>query len=412
MKKILILTITAGNGHNSAANAMKLRLEKAGCQVKVIDLIKDFSNKLNAWTVDKGYGLAVGYLCPIYNAFYNSYLKWTYKKAPKSPVQASVSDVNGKLLKAIYEFQPDVIFGTAYYCGIALENLKRVYPLPSKNIVCMLDYVVSPFWEAGVNGVDYLTLSHEDFRDKLIEKGFKPSQLVTTGIPLKEEFYTQNDKMKSREKLGLDKNLPTILIFYGGGTWRGGYGVLKTIIKHIKKEIQIVMINGHDEKTKRKIDREMARYPKNIKIKNFGFTKDVNEIMSASDFMIGKCGGLCSTEVITKSLPLLVTKKLPMQEVYNSRFLESKGFAKTFKNKKDLISKVNDFLNNPEKLSQMSKNSEKLNMNGNENIFNLIMSQPRADYSKVDMNINFDEVNKKVKKERTLEYKRRKKNKA
>ena len=41
MKKVLILTVTAGNGHNSAANAMKNKLQENGYEVKVVDIIKD-----------------------------------------------------------------------------------------------------------------------------------------------------------------------------------------------------------------------------------------------------------------------------------------------------------------------------------------------------------------------------------
>ena len=46
MKKILILSVTAGNGHNACARCMKNKLEEiAGeeVEVKVVDLLKTFS---------------------------------------------------------------------------------------------------------------------------------------------------------------------------------------------------------------------------------------------------------------------------------------------------------------------------------------------------------------------------------
>lgn len=61
MKKVLILTVTAGNGHNSAANAMKNKLQETGeVEVKIVDIIKEYTPALNSWTVDKGYNIAVG----------------------------------------------------------------------------------------------------------------------------------------------------------------------------------------------------------------------------------------------------------------------------------------------------------------------------------------------------------------
>lgn len=400
MKKVLILTVTAGNGHNSAANAMKNRLESVGVEVKVVDIIKQYTSKLNSWTVDKGYNLAVGYLLPIYNLFYDMYLKYDVKKQSVCPPQASVKGLNEQLLRLIYDFKPDVIYGTSYYCGMALANLRRVYPLPSVNVACMLDYVISPFWESSLGGIDYLTISHEDFRKKLIEKGFSDDQLICTGIPVSEKFDNVIDKNVAREKLGLDKDLFTIFIFYGGGHWHGGYGVLKGLLKRIKRKVQIVIVNGHDEKTKKKIDREMSKYPSNFVVKNIGFSKEVDLIMSASDVMIGKGGGLSTTESVKKFLPLIATTKLPGQEYYNIKFLESKGSALSFSNYDELARHIENLCDNPDILKGMSDKLVNMKTRGIEAIAELILKQPDADYDKIDLNIDFSQVEKNVNKRR------------
>lgn len=412
MKKVLILTVTAGNGHNSAANAMKNKLQESGdVEVKIVDIIKEYTPALNSWTVDKGYNIAVGYLRPLYDLFYDMYLKYDVKKASVCPPQASVKDLNGKLLKLIYDFKPDVIYATSYYCGMALANLRRVYKIPSVNIACMLDYVVSPFWEASIGGIEYLTLAHEDFRKELIEKGFKDENLVCTGIPVGEKFAKYISKTEAREKLGLDKDLFTVFVFYGGGHWHGGYGVLKALLKRIKEKIQIVIVNGHDEETKAKIDKEMSKYPSNFIVKNIGFSKEVDLIMSASDVMIGKGGGLSTTESINKTLPLIATTKLPGQEYYNIKYLEKKGSALTFKNYNELAKHVEKLYHNPEILSEMSAVLAKMKTNGVEAIAKLILEQPNADYDGVDMNVDFDKANKVVNKQRKVYAKEMKKKK-
>lgn len=394
MKKVLILTVTAGNGHNSAANAMKNKLQENGYEVKVVDIIKEFTSKINSWVVDKGYNIAVGYLRPIYDKFYNAYLKYDVKKSPTCPAQTSVASLNGKLLKLIYDFQPDVIYGTSYYCGMALTNLKRVYQIPAKIVVCMLDYVVSPFWEASQEGVDCLTLAHQDFKEELLRKGFKDSQLVYTGIPVGEKFVDVIDKKEARRKLGLKEDLFTVFIFYGGGHWHGGYSVLKALVKRFNKPLQVVIVNGHDEKTKKKIDKEIKNYPENLYVKNIGFSKEVDLIMSACDVMIGKGGGLSTTESINKTLPLIATTKLPGQELYNVKFLEEKAVALTFKNRKELIKQVEMLYDNPAQLSLMSSNLLQLKTNGIEKIFELIKQQPDADYSFINKKLDYNKVNK------------------
>ncbi|MBP3620023.1 MAG: hypothetical protein J6J24_05140 [Clostridia bacterium] len=408
-KKVLILTVTAGNGHNSAAYAMKKRLETTGeVEVKVVDIIKEYTSALNAWTVDKGYNLAVGYLRPIYDAFYNAYLKWNPEKASVCPAQASVKNLNGKLLMLIYEFEPDVIYGTSYYCGMALSNLKRVYDIPAKVVVCMLDYVVSPFWEASVGGVDFLTLSNEAFREELIAKGFKNENLVLTGIPVSEKFVEVVDKQTACEKLGIDEKLFTVLVFYGGGHWQGGLKVFKTLAKKLKQNVQIIVINGNNKKAKEKIDKMLSKLPQNIKVVNIGFTREVDLYMSASDVMIGKGGGLSTTESINKELPLIATTKLPGQEFYNVKFLEKYGTALTFKNGRQLLKNVEFLYDNPQELKKMKEKLVGMKTNGIETIFELIMKQGNADYSAIDKNIEFDKVNKRVNKARKLASKKRK----
>lgn len=395
MKKVLILTVTAGNGHNSAALALKQKLESTGeVEVKVVDFVKEYTSKLNTWTIDKGYDLAVGYLRPLYDAFYEHYKRRDPKKENTCGAQASLKNVNDDVLKLIYDFQPDVIYGTTYYAGMVLTNLKRVYNLPCKTIVCMLDYVVSPFWEATFK-VDYLTLAHEDFRQELISEGFKDEQLYLTGIPVREQFFEVKDKEKAREELGLEKDLFTVFILFGGGHWHGGHKILKSIVgSKIKENMQIVIVNGRDEKTKKKIDKEIKSYPKNFVVKNYGFVKNIDVIMSASDVIVGKAGGLQSTESIVKGLPIICTEKIPGQEKYNIRFIESKGGAVTYRTKKQLISHINRFLQNPDELKKMSENLSKMRENGIQKTFELIMAQPNADYSDVLKKVDFGKVNK------------------
>lgn len=400
MKKVLILTVTAGNGHNSAANSMKNMLENAGVEVKIVDIMKELTSKLNAWTIDKGYNISVGYLRPIYDIFYNKYLKSDVKKANVCGAQTSVKNLNGKLLKIIYDYQPDVIYSTSFYGGVALANLRRCFELPSKNVSCMLDYVVSPFWEATVDGLDFLTLSHEDFRSELIKKGFGSEKLIVTGIPIHAKFDNIMDKTEARKQLGL-KDMFTVLVFYGGGHWGGALKVFKTLKDNIDKEIQIVVVNGHNKKAKEKIDK--MKLPKNIHLKNIGFTKEVDVIMAASDVMIGKGGGLSMTETINMKLPLIATKKLPGQEYYNVKYLEKKGTGLIFNNSKDLIKKIEKLYENPELLASMKEKLGEIKaevVGAGKKLFDLIMSMPKADYSKINKDIDFGKVNKIVNKKR------------
>lgn len=393
--KVLILSVTAGNGHNACAKGMKEKLEANGVTVKVIDLLKEFSTPINVWTADKGYNLAVAKLLPLYNAFYNLYKQAKPENRYKCSAQGiSVSTLRG-LYKEINTFKPDVIYSTHFYGAVALTDLKLCYSIPCKTIVSNLDYVNSPFWEACI-GVDYFAIPHEDFIDECIKEGFKKEQLIPTGIPVKGEFFNEIDKTYARKQLGLDEKTYTVMIMFGGGHWAGGVKAFEMIAKNFKKDIQIIMINGRDEAGFEKIEKMKKTLPKNVAVCNVGFTNQVDLYMSASDVIVDKLGGTSATEIINKKLPFVVTRELPAQEEYNLTYLEQKGFAKSFGDKKELISILEELMDEG-KRKEISDKLALFRRNGMEELAKLILSQPKAeyndeyisavDYKKVELNV-------------------------
>ena len=322
------------------------------------------------------------------------------QKAKTCGAQKWVKDASEGVLRLIYDFKPDVVFGTAYYAGIILANLRRCFSIPARTVSCMLDYVISPFWEACVGGIDVMTISNEAFRQGMIEKGFSNESLVCTGIPVDSRFLQRMSKSEACEKLGLDAKIFTILVFYGGGHWHGNYKVFNAIAKNIKEKVQIVVVNGHDKVSKERIDKKMKSLPSNLIVKNFGFSREIPLIMSACDVMIGKGGGLSTTESILKELPLIATTRLPMQEVWNIRFLEQKGVALSFKNNKELICHINNLYKNPDLIKEMKEKLKPLKTNGLEEIFKIIADAPNVKYDDIDTNIDWKKVNKIVGKAR------------
>lgn len=62
MKKVLILTVTAGEGHNSVANSLKSKFESYGdVKVKILDIFKEYSSKTKVFFIDDGYRAACKY---------------------------------------------------------------------------------------------------------------------------------------------------------------------------------------------------------------------------------------------------------------------------------------------------------------------------------------------------------------
>ena len=398
-KRILILSITAGNGHNACANSMKRKLESLDdAEVKIVDLLKSFSTKLNVWVSDKGYSLSVGKLLPLYNAFYNHYKKAAPEKRYSCSSQKTVVSTLNGLMKEIMDFKPDVIYSTHFYGAIAVTDLQLVYKLPCTTIVSNLDYVNSPFWEAGI-GVDYFAIPNEDFIEECIYEGYSREQLLPIGLPVDERTLERLDKSEARKKLGLEDGVFTVMVMFGGGHWNGGFKIFNELVTALKgRKAQIIMVTGRNEESYKKI--EHMHFDKGLKVLNVGFTNDVPLYLSAADIILNKFGGTSVTEMINKSLPMLIIEKMAAQEQYNLDYMKGKGVALSFKNGKELKQNILKLMDDPELLKSMSEKTKELQKNSIDMLAKFILNSPAADYSELESrNIDFDRVEKEVKKQ-------------
>lgn len=398
-KRILILSITAGNGHNACANSMKRKLESLDdAEVKIVDLLKSFSTKLNVWVSDKGYSLSVGKLLPLYNAFYNHYKNAAPEKRYSCSSQKTVVSTLNGLMKEIMDFKPDVIYSTHFYGAIAVTDLQLVYKLPCTTIVSNLDYVNSPFWEAGI-GVDYFAIPNEDFIEECIYEGYSREQLLPIGLPVDERTLERLDKSEARKKLGLEDGVFTVMVMFGGGHWNGGFKIFNELVTALKgRKAQIIMVNGRNEESYKKI--EHMHFDKGLKVLNVGFTNDVPLYLSAADVILNKFGGTSVTEMINKSLPMLIIEKMAAQEQYNLDYMKGKGVALSFKNGKELKQNILKLMDDPELLKSMSEKTKELQKNSIDMLAKFILNSPAADYSELESrNVDFDDVEKEVKKQ-------------
>lgn len=395
MKKVLILTVTAGNGHNSAAFAVEEECKKNGAEVLVVDLLHEFcDSKRFVWIQEKGYPLVCRYLNKTYNMFFRHYQRANPDKFYKSPVQKDLFRMYDKLLKFIYEYKPDAIFSSHYFPAIMITNLRKLFPLSAKTFAFVFDYSVCPFWEAAT-GIDYLLVPNENYFDIMISKGFKKEQLLPFGLTVNERFSEKIDKKEARIQLGLNQNKFTIFVMFGGGFWSGNFKIVKNIVKNLKsKDVQIVVANGKDVKGKKKID--SLQVPSNIDIHNLGFCKNVDLIMSASDVLVGKAGGVSVTEALNKHLPMICCKKLPEQERVNVEMLVKEGAGLQYKNDKMLIKYLAGLIENSQKLYSLKENVDRIRKPfATRNLVNFML-EVNAVYESFE--IDFSNVNQKIKK--------------
>lgn len=358
--KILIYTASAGNGHNSAANRIKETFtnNNDGNEVIIIDGFKKYNSRLKNWIQTKGYLWICNHGVKVYNYFFKKNETTDFSREEKNSVHRIVKSMKKGMHKDILEIKPDLIISTYIYCSVALSDLKKEKNLNIKTASLMLDYGISPFWECIAKNTDYMFLTNEEYVLPFIERGFKKENLFPTGIPVSNTFSNLPCKEDACKQLNLDPSMFTLTIMKAGF-----FGIKeKDIIKNLSKvttPIQVVIINGKAKKSQLKIDKLLSKYKLNHKIYNIGFTKEIPLYFASSDLVLGKAGGLTTTEALTSCLPSLIIDNLPQQEIYNKEYMINHNCALgVTKNNISLV--LNDLINNPTKLESMKDSCKQL----------------------------------------------------
>ena len=88
-------------------------------------------------------------------------------------------------------------------------------------------------------------------------------------------------------------------------------------------------------------------------VKILEYTDKVPELMSISDLVVTKPGGLTTTESLASGLPIVVINPIPGQEEENATYLEENKVAIWIKKGDDVEQILNDLFYNPDKMQEM-----------------------------------------------------------
>ncbi len=179
-----------------------------------------------------------------------------------------------------------------------------------------------------------------------------------SGMILRPEFYAEQKEspVAIRRSLGLDANLPTAIVLFGGY----GSNVIYDIVQQIhtaRLPLQMILVCGKNEKLAARLRAAKWNLPLHI----VGFTREVNRLMHAADFLIGKPGPGSIAEAMISGLPVLVERNsstLP-QERYNTEWVVETQVGVVVKTLKNAVPAVRSLLE-PGKLPALQSNVKSL----------------------------------------------------
>jgi len=352
-KKVLILSAAVGAGHLRAAEALEKTFKQLNFaeEVKNIDVL-NYTNPLFRRLYGKAYLDMVNTMPEVLGWMYDSLDKpWENERR-----RLALDRLNTQpLINLLKEEKPDLAVCTHFLPSEIISWLKAKGKVDFPQAIVVTDFDAHAMWLC--HNYEQYFVALDETKIHLAKIGIPADKITVTGIPIDPLFAESKDKTAMREKFGLDKDKLTILVS-AGGFGVGNIEHLLEALSDLQTRAQIVAICGRNEDLKTRLEK-LAREKLNnerVTFKPIGFTREMDEYMSAADLIVGKPGGLTTSEAMAKGLIFVVVNPIPGQEERNSDHLLEKGCAIKCNNLPVLAYKIDELVKEKARFEAMKIN--------------------------------------------------------
>ncbi len=341
MRKLTIVFFEAGGGHRSAADALKATLEtqQYPWQVNLLN-IQELLDSLDVVRTTTGVRLQ-----DVYNLILRK--GWT-RLTPQLLVllQGVIRLYHSRTVRALQKYwdenPTDLVLSVIPHFNRAIGESLAASQIPFVTLLTDLADYPPHFWIEEES--QYIICGTDRAKQQALSIGHPEDQVFqTSGMILKPNFYDKPvlNRSLEREKLGLDPNLPTAVVLFGGHGSPAMVDIAQ-LLDQSESTLQLIMLCGHNQK----LAAELGSMPTRLRMVVEGFTSRVDYFMSLADFFIGKPGPGCISEALQFDLPLIVecnNRTLP-QERYNAEWLSEKRLGVALSSFHEIASGVSQML--------------------------------------------------------------------
>jgi processive 1,2-diacylglycerol beta-glucosyltransferase len=349
--RILILSASVGNGHVTAAEALRKAFELRGLatEVRHEDVLK-YTNTLFRRLYSRAYIDLVNHMPEVLGWMYDQ-LDEPWKNEKR---RLFFDKLNTRpLVKMIRDYAPDWIVCTHFLPSEIISDLKGSGKMSTKQAIVVTDLDMHAMWLCRHYEQYFVAL--DETRFYLESLAVSPEKIAVTGIPIDPKFAELKSKSAMRVKYGLEPDTPTVILSLGGF----GVGRIDTLLdslRSIRPPVQILAMCGKNEELKQRLESEPLRQDRG-RVIPVGYTRDMDEYMSAADLIVGKPGGLTTCEALCKGLVFVIANPIPGQEERNSDHLLEQGCACRSNNPATLGYKIEQLISDPDRMARMQANA-------------------------------------------------------
>lgn len=358
MRTVDFVFFDAGGGHRAAATALKSVIEQQnrGWNVRLVNL-QEVLDSLDIFRKLTGIRMQ-----DVYNRMLEN--GWTLGSEYLVPVmQAIIRMYHPSQVRMLGEFwsasKPDIVVSVVPNFNRALFQGLRQAQSTAPFVTILTDFADFPphFWIEQQD--QYFICGTEKALAQARSLGHTGEKtFLVSGMILRPMFYDalQYDRTAELQKLGLNPNLPTGVVLFGG------YGSPKMIriverLQTTRRELQLILICGNNARLAARLSAIRSRLPLHV----VGFTHEVPRYMQISDFFIGKPGPGSISEAVAMHLPVIIERNawtLP-QERYNADWVLERGVGVVVNNFNEVSAAVEQLLE-PTALARYKQNVSRI----------------------------------------------------
>jgi len=344
--RILILTVHHGSSHVRVARALEQALLqlRSNLKVEVVDALAHCASWFQAYY--NSFEIPLKYWPGLWAYIENHQHhgdstgpRWLYRWGARG------------LFRFIEAFAPDVVIATEVGLGEFVILHKRHFKAPYFLVgVGTLDFD-RPWAQPEV---DLFIASPGEIAMQVKSAGVPPEKILECGMPVAPAFSSCPDKATARERLGLEWDLPVLLVNFGGTGNRKPRQVLTELHK-IQRSVQVVFISRRDENLRKELVRLSQGMPHT---RVLTWVDNMHEWMAAADLLVSRAGGGIVAEALNSGLPMLVFDAPPGNERRICELIEKKwqtGFW--VRRPGELASRINHLLTQTEELERLRSNA-------------------------------------------------------
>jgi processive 1,2-diacylglycerol beta-glucosyltransferase len=310
--KLLILHASFGSGHKRAAEALSEALQKEGVEPEVRDLLEFLPAQMA-----KFYASAYNFMITkSRRLWWLTYHLVNLPKTPYSPAKAFTQKWQFEQLKIfVCGSNFTHVISTHFTTSALLSDWRSSGDLRSKVYSVVTDHEAHRCWKR--TGLDHYFVASENVADQIRECGVPAECVSVTGIPISASFCTSPSRESARKQWNLPTDAKVVLVLCSALTVQSSARMLEEFAQ-IAEPVRYLVSAGHDTQKENQLRKQ---FQKDERFMIFGFSSQIAELMSASDLIVTKPGGLIVSEALAMGLPQILLEPIPGQEEVRRRYL-------------------------------------------------------------------------------------------